>query len=324
MPHPLKRLSTQFLNRVLHFNNWLDNYNEVIWLLGDGRSGTTWIQNLINHKRNYRLVFEPFHPELIDAMDFIEPHQYLRSSDSHPGLEKITADIFSGRFMDERIDKFNRSFFYNGIIVKDIYANLLSCWARQRFPDVKIVLLIRNPFSVAISKSKKTDWLWTTEPLKLLNQPDLYEDYLEPFDDLIRKTSREGDYIQCQILIWAIINYVPLCQFKQDEICVVFYEEVYANPVDEISRIMQFVKGENSRYRVNLSTRQIKRPARVSGKESNIIRGTSPVDSWKDELTVQQIDAGMQILRCFGFENWYDNESMPASKRLDFFESGGH
>ena len=30
-------------NIVLVANQWIGNYEKVIWLIGDGRSGTTWL-----------------------------------------------------------------------------------------------------------------------------------------------------------------------------------------------------------------------------------------------------------------------------------------
>ena len=42
-------------------NLLLGNYHEKIFILGDGRSGTNWLVNLVNFDRRYRLVYEPFH-----------------------------------------------------------------------------------------------------------------------------------------------------------------------------------------------------------------------------------------------------------------------
>ena len=37
----------------------------------------------------------------------------------------------------------------------------------------------------------------------------------------------------------------------------------------------------------------------------------SPVTSWRDDLSKQQIDDGLEILQHFGFENLYNKDSMP-------------
>ena len=292
-------------------NYWLNNYEEVIWLIGDGRSGTTWVSDLINYDKRYREMFEPFHPRLIKGMNFLSPHQYIRPYDSNKQLEIIASSVFSGKFRNPRVDKGNRSFLYKGLLIKDIFANLFSYWASFRFPKVKIILLIRNPFSVALSKYKSKNWFWVTEPLDLLEQYSLYEDYLHPFEDIIRRTSREGNFVSCQILIWSIINYVPLRQFKQGQLKIIFYEEAFLKPLCEVSKIFRFVRPGIENHHINLDRKSVNCLSHTAGPESNLLKGTSPITSWKNELTYQQIDAGLKILQCFGFAELYDDNSMP-------------
>lgn len=296
---------------ILKTNYALNNYDEVLWLLGDGRSGTTWVSDLINHDKRYREMFEPFHPNLIPEMSFIEPHQYIGSQDVNKKLARVASDIFSGKFINERVDCANSSFVYKGILVKDIFANLLCHWASLQFPKVKPVLLIRNPFPVAISKYKKKKAFWLTEPLNLLNQKSLREDYLLPFEDIIKETSYKKNYILNQVLIWSIINYIPLCQFNPHNLHICFYEDIYTEPNREISKILQFVRGASNRDHICLTKEYIERLSRVTGSERNLLADTSPLLSWQNQIPSQIIDEGLRILQHFGFDNLYDDRSMP-------------
>ena len=72
----------------------------------------------------------------------------------------------------------------------------------------------------------KKDWVWMTDPMKFLDQPELVEDYLLPFIPLINEVSERGDYLEKLLLIWCIINYIPLKQFNKEELLIVFYEDV--------------------------------------------------------------------------------------------------
>ncbi|MCI0563479.1 MAG: sulfotransferase domain-containing protein [Nitrososphaera sp.] len=306
-----KTIKSLFYQSVFRINYWLHNYKEVIWLISDGRSGSTWVTDLINYKKIYREMFEPFHPRFVNGISFILPHQYMRPQDSHKQLEKVASDVFNGKFTNRRVDSANRRCLYDGLLIKDIFANLFSYWASLRFPNLKIVLLIRNPFSVAWSKYRNQNWFWVTEPLDMLNQHNLYEDYLHPFEEIIRKTSSEGDYILCQILIWSIVNYVPLRQFEPGQIHIGFYEDILSNPTKAISKIFGFVKPGIKNYEVSLNREIIRRPSRTSGTESNLLLGTSLATTWKNELTRHQIDAGFRILECFGFEDLYDDKLTP-------------
>ncbi|HEU5153219.1 MAG TPA: sulfotransferase [Gemmatimonadales bacterium] len=301
---------------VLSLNHWLRHYQNVTWLVGDGRSGTTWISDLLKHGRSYREMFEPFHPRLVEGMGFLAPHQYVRPEDSHPKLERAASDVFSGRFRNRRVDSGNRSMVYRGLLIKDIFANLFSRWASLRFPSVRIVLLLRNPFTVALSKQKLPTWHWVTEPLDLLNQTPLYQDHLRPFEDLIRKTSREGDFISRQVLIWSIINYVPLRQFGPEQIRTVFYEDVVANPSAEISSIRRFVEPNTNSEEAYLPPETVARPSRVVRVPGERIGDIASLAAWKNELTTRQIDTGRDILGCFGFGKLYDDASMPVHSVL--------
>jgi hypothetical protein len=304
-----------YIYLTLKGNYYLNNYNEVIWLVGDGRSGTTWVSSLINHQKNYREMFEPFHPRH-EGMEFLLPHQYMSDHDANDNLRVVADAVFSGKFMHHRVDSSNRSLLYSGLLIKDIFANLFCFWACRQFPRVRPILLIRNPFSVALSKYKKRKWFWVTEPLDLLRQISLHKDFLMPFEDLIRKTSAKGDYILNQILIWSIIYYVPLLQFKPEEIHICFYESIFTDPDREVSDILQFVRQKPDRIHTKLSKEIINRPSRVIGSDSNIILGTSPVSSWKGELSSRLIDEGLEILDCFGFADLYDTASMPQKDVL--------
>lgn len=297
-------------------NSFLNNYREVIWLLGDGRSGTTWVADLINYNKDYRESFEPFHPKLIPDANFLVPHQYIRANHLDSKLITFASNIFSGKYTNPRIDSNNHSLIYKGLLIKDIFANLLSYAVSLQFPKVKPILLIRNPFSVALSKYKKKNWFWVTEPLDLLNQKELHEDYLEYFEDIIKETSSKKNYILNQILIWSIINYIPLHQFSPNSIHISFYEEIYMNPNQEISKILNFVRAENKNRFVNLKDDIIKKPSRVIGTESNLLAGTSPITSWKNEINPKIIDEGFELLGYFGFDDLYNETSFPKIDML--------
>ncbi len=104
---------------VLRLNQRLGRFDDVVWLIGDGRSGTTWISNLVNYDHRYRDVFEPFHPRRASGMEFVRPHLYLRPGDLDPPLRKAAGAVFSGRFTHPKTDAMNVRPWYAGMVVKD-------------------------------------------------------------------------------------------------------------------------------------------------------------------------------------------------------------
>lgn len=305
---------------ILSVNYWLKQYKHVTWLIGDGRSGTTWIANLINHNKYYREVFEPFHPWLNPRMSHLSANQYFRSNAEFTELKLEAEYIFTGKLHDTRCDEGNRRILYKGLLVKDIFANLLAHWTCNNFPEIKPILLVRNPFSVALSKQKKCDWHWMTEPVDFLKQTDLIEDYLSEYVDLIHQVSEKKDYIQNQILIWCIVNIVPLNQFSHSnnsgkKLKILFYEHVYNEPQQEMKSVFKYLGWPELNTEIELPDAVIHRPSKVVGKSSNIISGTSPISEWRNELDSYQIDAGYNILSLFGFDKVYA-EDIPDKRAI--------
>lgn len=287
----------------------MNSYDSVIWLIGDGRSGTTWVSELVNHDQHYREMFEPFHPGIIPRMKFLQPLQYVRTGDPQPALHKAAEAVFSGKLTHPRVDEHNRLRCHHGLLVKDVFAGLFAHWASVRFPKIKIILLIRNPFAVALSKQKMhKKSFWVTDPLFLLNQASLFRDFLYPFEDLIKKTAEKKDPVLNQVLIWSIINHVPLNQFAPGRLYPLFYEHVYTDPQQEINDLFSDFMEKKT---VRLDPETVRQPSSYAGKHSTLRKGQSPLTAWQDELSTQQIDAGLNILEAFGFDGLYKDPARP-------------
>jgi hypothetical protein len=262
-------------------------------------------------------MFEPFHPRLVPALAFLTPHQYYRPHSLDRKTKKIAASIFNGSFTDTRVDSRLRSGLHRGLLIKDISANLLCYAMCLEFPRIKPVMLIRNPFAVALSKLKTKHWRWPSEPLDFFRQSDLHADHLMPYADMIKKTSAKKDFLLNQVLIWSIIHYVPLRQFSAEDIHICFYEDIYADPEREIRRIMRFARHDRAPDHIRLPQKIITQPSWVSGRKSNVTLGTSPVTSWKAELEPGIINEGFDILDCFGLAGLYDSNGLPCHGELE-------
>jgi len=298
---------------AFHYNHSLKKYNKILWLIGDGRSGTTWVSNLINHDQYFREMFEPFHPEFIEEMSCLQSHLYLRPNDINENFQSVANEVFKGKLWNKRIDQDNSVGIYKGLLIKDIFGNLFSNWVYQNYPDIQMTLLVRNPFAVVPSKYDRKDWGWATDPFILFNQDQLREDYLLEFEDLMCEVKSEDNYILKQILIWSIIHYVPFKQFKSNQLHVMFYENIFQNTQEEMRNLSKFI---NKPF-TYLSDDFIKKPSKVAGE--NIIKGNSPINSWMNKIPASTIDKGMHILEQFGLENLYDSNSLPNTFDINEF-----
>lgn len=215
---------------TLQFNTKSNRYKNTIWLIGDGRSGTTWAASLLNHNKTYRELFEPFHPFHIKQFKSYRPYHYIAPEDKDPDHLHNFKKVFSGNIYHQRIDADNKKFLYEGLLIKDIFSNLYAKWACQNFPFIKPVLMLRNPIEVALSKMKTKHWFWPTDVEALfLADDELLERHLSPFKNTIISINRQNDTFLKHILVWCIINHILLEQFQGD-IVTIRYESLKDNP----------------------------------------------------------------------------------------------
>ncbi len=165
---------------------------------GSGRSGTTWVLDVLATSFHLRPIFEPLNPYAVKAAGAYAGRYVPREADL-PGMESFFGRIFAGdlstswtdlRFHPRRLfpergtladldayklmlhrwaQAFKQYRTYGPcrgretVIVKFIRANLLLAWLSDRF-DAKIHFLCRHPGAVAESKLR----LGARRPTKVL------------------------------------------------------------------------------------------------------------------------------------------------------------
>ncbi|HRV94917.1 MAG TPA: sulfotransferase domain-containing protein [Anaerolineae bacterium] len=295
-----KKAIQPFYNRLYVDTN--TNYRNSIFLAGTGRSGTTWVSDIINFKREYRYIFEPFYNAEVDLCRRFEEIQYLRPDNQDEYYLAAAKDILSGKIRNQWTDQYHRSFISEKRLIKDIRTNLMLKWINSHFPEIPIIFLMRHPCAVA--KSKLRGKGWSSDLDLFLNQPALVDDFLQPFLAEIKaiKTDFEG-----HIFRWCLENYVPLKQFQPGQMLVTFYENFCEDPIPEIKRMFSFLEKP---YDEAVLTK-LKTPSPVTRMDSKIVTGGSLINGWREKITEQQTDRAIEILSLFGLDKIYTQASMP-------------
>src|SRR5918993_801944 len=73
------------------------DHRRSVFLAGSGRSGTTWLSEIINHRRGYRYVFEPFNPRVVGPFGHFRTKQYLRPDDQREEFLEPARLALTGR-----------------------------------------------------------------------------------------------------------------------------------------------------------------------------------------------------------------------------------
>lgn len=300
----------------IRLSGLLGRFKHPVWVIGAGRSGTTWLCNLISAQSNYRFLFEPFHSAHNPEADFLPNHYYLRPGETDPRLMQLADNVFGGSTYFPDLDRANKHKLFDGLLIKDISANLFSYAINRVKPKIKPILIIRHPFAVALSRQRKPEWNWFNEPEEFLNQKTLMQDYPEIRENLIREISNTGDFFLNQILIWSVIHTVPLKQFGNSELHVLFYESLVQNTEKELRRIAAYL-GKKSPAAGNVLNENIKyQPSRTTGLSEDELRKKSAVE-WQNYVSDEHRFRGNEILKQFGLDFLYDDNGYPAISPLD-------
>lgn len=310
-----KKVKLRAWQNVINFNRLLGHYNDPVWLIGDGRSGTTWVSGLINAKGKMRVVFEPFHPIYVPELREMPRNLYVRPGSESGTVGEVAKRVFSGKLIGGRVDQYSGKVWHEDLLIKDIFSNLLAPWAVRRFSLRRTILLVRNPFGVAVSKFKKRSWPWMTDPANFLKQSDLMEDHLTPFAGIL--ACSEDDYILRQVKIWAVLYLVPLCQFKANEICILVYEDLVENPELELRRIFAHIWDDDLDDKVRCAMSIVSRPSATTGKEGSLYEDLSLIDGWRSEVGDERVAHGLAVLDKFGMRDLVSASGRPIRQAFE-------
>ncbi|MGH3146949.1 MAG: sulfotransferase [Rubrobacter sp.] len=274
------------------------DYLSSVLLAGSGRSGTTWLSDVINHGGGYRYVFEPFHPGKVEEFAGFRHRQYLRVEDRRDEFLEPVRRVLTGGLRNPWTDRFHRKFVARRRLIKDIRANLLLGWMGANFPGLPIILLLRHPCAVVASRLALG---WKDNLFETIEQQDLVEDFLLPMESQIRAAR---DDFERHLFLWCIDNYVPLRQLGPGDVHLAFYENLLAYPREELRRLFAFL-GEDFDDR---AYRNLRRPSPLSRKSAT----ESPsVDGWRRDINGRRLERTVEILSLFGLDQIYGEGAMP-------------
>jgi len=253
--------------------------DEALLLLGSGRSGTTWLSELILQKGT-RFIFEPFKPDNSFLSEKFFHRQYINPLDDRTLHAKDIQKILTGDLRSRWTDQYNNQFFYDKRLIKAIRGNLLAGWVLRHYLEAKVAYIIRDPFAVCASQARGA---WPADPKRYLEQTHLIDAELSQFLDLI--DIAEGNF-QKNILHWTIENYIPLKQVRELTTAEasrfkIFEYDILRNDMNALEEFLIFCGVENLQSALS----KVKNPSRVTraGKVN------SSAEAWRN-LSQADID----------------------------------
>lgn len=301
--YSMKTLDVFNVVRGMMHVNLNNRVEETVLLAGFPRGGTTWVSEIINHRNEYRYLFEPFYPRYVPSLKNLRPKDYWRPGGNPRGVDSMAIErIIKGRIRNPWVDRFNRKVMYNKILIKDIRIHLILGWLKRRFPYLKIVLLLRHPLGVAVSL-QKIGWLPGVK--KYCENNELVEDYLRPFVEPMLEGQTQ---LERYVFSWCVEHYVPLQQLARvSDVYVCFYEWFCVNVVEETEKLFVWL-GKDGR---DLVESRLRKPSKMSKQHSAVNTGEDMVRRWTKSLSQEEIQRSVEILRLFRLDRIYDESPFP-------------
>ena len=281
----------------LDFNRTFDS---LLFVAGTGRSGTTWLVDLLDADRSHRVIFEPFTPQY-GALGERRIPRYVRPSTRDDELTEVVGRILLARFKSTQwTARGNDRLVSRRRIIKDVQSNLRLGWMRENFPHFPIVLIIRHPCAVAASRQRLKD---VRSVERILEDPLLVEDHLAPYMESLRGLESPFDN---EIARWCIETRVPLDQMMNGlDIEVVLYERLVADPFPILERLWRRL-GQTPppelQERLHVPSLTAYRP------DDPLPSPEKAVDDWVDRLSADQTSRALELLAAFDLD-WLYGES---------------
>lgn len=284
----------------LDFNRTFDS---LLFVAGTGRSGTTWLADLLNADGRYRVIFEPFRTKWGVLGERRLP-RYIRPSNDDPELTETVRRVLLARFKSNQwTARGNDRLISTRRIIKDVDSNLRLAWFRARFPSFPLVLIVRHPCGVAGSRARLGD-AGTLD--MFLTDRDLVADHLAPHVDRLRQLDSP---FALAVARWCIETYVPLRQLGEGlEVEVVLYEQLVADPVAVVSGLLDRLglpKPRRLADRVAVPSLTAYRP------DAPLDSAALAVDEWTRRVSDDDAAQAVELLRAFGLDWLYGEDPQP-------------
>jgi hypothetical protein len=279
-----------------------------ILVAGTGRSGTTWLADIIGSQISCRTMFEPFHSKQVDGFRRFYYFQYMRPTEMSCELLSYSRKIFTGDIRDQWIDRQVEHILPRYRLIKEIRANLFLRWIHEMFPEVPLLFVVRHPCAVVLSQIQ-LGWATDTDIDPFLSQPDLIADFLANKMDIIEGADTVEEK---HAIIWSISNLIPMKQFDSVGLNVIFYENLCVQPEAEIPRVFQVL---NFEYQDSV-LRHSDKPSTTAIRTSAIVTGDNRVTRWKKELSPKQIERILSVVEDFDLDYLYGDSVTPLVSAL--------
>lgn len=248
--------------------------DNIVWVFGGGRTGSSWMAEMLSEAFDLTLWFEPRIGSLFDP-NWIASHHgrsYVFSPKHEhqwlPAIREFILRIGTSRFPDAR-----------GFVIKETDGSIAAPLFLKAFPGSKPVLLVRDPRDVAASwNDAYSDGGWRDRQMSKVSGGN----------PLKRLGADEHTRKRAEHYVSALAPALDAFERYEKQKSLVTYEELRANGPEVMERIAADLglPGDKARQTAERHAFEaIPEDQRGAGK----FRRKAQPGSWREDLTEEQV-----------------------------------
>jgi hypothetical protein len=287
-------------------------------LLGSGRSGTTWLGEMLARQSGSRFLFEPYHPNR-SPLERPVP-LFLVPDDDDPATRLAASRVLEGRVRSRGVDQVVTARMSRSRIVKDVHASNLLPWFRGSFPAVPIVYVVRHPIPTAISHLRAGGFYGLAEYIAAPENRELAESspvapWLAAFDEY----NGHSEPLVRQVAEWCLENAYPLSFLGDNHESLAFYESVVLQPEAELKRLGELCASAVGEPRTDrLTAEDIRKPSAKDwfGTAAKAQEGRDwkrIVGGWRTKVSPAEVEQCLEVLAAFDLDRLYGDDPLPLA-----------
>ena len=296
---------------------------QTILLASVGRSGTTWLGNILSALNGYKMLNEPLRPEDPAKYEARYRHRpYVEENDQAPRLKEKLERVFTGQVprsykwnfqSDGRLGMLLEHARNRKVLVKSTRCLRILPWIHRTFNLRGTFILIRHPCAVVSSMLESGGWGYDR----------LQQDGVSAFDQAVAEQAPtplanrvrpdiDDTTTNAEILahIWALDYRVALTHHEDTEgqfSHQVTYERLLTEGRQCVEDLCTFLGEEPNEDMLA----QLSRPSRTASNQLSTEDTTRQLRKWKDHLDEETIDRVLSIVHSYDID-MYGPDPMPV------------
>jgi len=305
--------------------------NPII-VLSFGRSGSTWISDIISKNMGGLLLFEPLHPETCPF-----PQEASYSSGYEPDLDGRLLTFFEAIMAKEDRNRWLlRNHLFNPLEAvsqafvdmvweetqvlgfKEIRANFMIDWFIERM-DARIVYLARHPAAVIASlRRRKNFWNefgfethWRLFNEHVIQRP-ANQETLAPYLPLIESADSQ---IEREAVMWAVTHKLATQALARHGLPIFHYEDFYERAFPTTRQLVSYLGGDaNAIHPAHIfvpSMTTIRTVHGLTASESDFSAKGWAI-FWDGILEPAELSAIMDLMQAFDIDDYGEGWILPS------------